>query len=295
MITIIIPAYNAQQGLQQCLDSLYAQTCTDWEAIIVDDGSTDQTAKICNTNAAKDSRIRVIHQPNGGVSRARNRALDEARGEWVCFVDSDDHISPNYLQTAQQSEADLVILSAHYCDPSGSIFRTVELPPCQATTPEAAKQLLKTHLHNDLMRLVCSKLIRRSVIGDTRFRTDLPIGEDTLFFLDIYSRCKHITALHGHYYYWQAPAQFSRKYARPAATCAQYLDTIIQGYERLAIPSPDFEHTMFNIFYRLCDRHQSLRPWFRAPIVRRLWPRVRSRYKWNRRLSYVLRSIGFRL
>lgn len=88
--SIIIPVYNVAPYLRECLDSVLAQTFTDWEAICVDDGSTDGSGAILDEYAAKDSRFRVFHQPNAGVSAARNRGLDEAKGEWICFLDADD-------------------------------------------------------------------------------------------------------------------------------------------------------------------------------------------------------------
>ena len=88
--SIIIPVYNVAPYLRECLDSVVAQTFADWEAICVDDGSTDGSGAILDEYAAKDNRFRVIHQANAGVSAARNAALDVARGEWICFIDADD-------------------------------------------------------------------------------------------------------------------------------------------------------------------------------------------------------------
>lgn len=88
--SIIIPVYNVAPYLRECLDSVLAQTFTDWEAICVDDGSTDGSGEILDGYAAKDTRFRVIHQANAGVSAARNKALDNAQGEWIGFLDADD-------------------------------------------------------------------------------------------------------------------------------------------------------------------------------------------------------------
>ena len=88
--SIVIPVYNVAPYLRECLDSVLAQTYTDWEAICVDDGSTDGSGAILDEYAAKDNRFRVIHRKNAGVGAARNAALDAARGEWVCFLDADD-------------------------------------------------------------------------------------------------------------------------------------------------------------------------------------------------------------
>ena len=96
--SIIIPVYNVAPYLRECLGSVLSQTYTDWEAICVDDGSTDGSGAILDEYAAKDKRIRVIHQKNAGVSAARNAALDVMQGEWIWFVDADDVISPEALE-----------------------------------------------------------------------------------------------------------------------------------------------------------------------------------------------------
>lgn len=98
-ISIIIPIYNTGEPLRQCLDSILSQTFTDYECILVDDGSTDDSGIIADEYAAKNERFQIIHKKNGGVSSARNMGLRCAKGEWVVFVDSDDYILPNHLAT----------------------------------------------------------------------------------------------------------------------------------------------------------------------------------------------------
>lgn len=97
MISIIVPVYNAEQYLTECIDSLLSQTYKDIEVILVNDGSTDGSGKICEQFVKKDKRIRFISQENSGVSVARNSALDIAQGEYLCFVDSDDTVAPDYI------------------------------------------------------------------------------------------------------------------------------------------------------------------------------------------------------
>ncbi|MGO4709805.1 glycosyltransferase family 2 protein [Chryseobacterium sp. 2TAF14] len=99
LITIIIPVYNVEQYLEKCLDSVITQDYPDLEIILVDDGSPDQCGEICDSYAKKDSRIKVIHKKNGGLSDARNVAIDVASGEYITFVDSDDYVSDDYVST----------------------------------------------------------------------------------------------------------------------------------------------------------------------------------------------------
>ncbi len=97
-ISVIVPVYNVEKYLARCIDSLLAQSFTDYELILVDDGATDSSGKICDDYAEKDPRIRVIHKENGGLSDARNKGTQEASGEYIIFIDSDDFIEENALE-----------------------------------------------------------------------------------------------------------------------------------------------------------------------------------------------------
>ncbi len=110
MISVVVPVYNVVSYLDECVASIVAQTYTVWECILVDDGSKDGSGELCDVWAKKDERIRVIHQENGGVSKARNRGIEEAKGEYVVFVDSDDKIGAEHLACmANAPLADLVV------------------------------------------------------------------------------------------------------------------------------------------------------------------------------------------
>lgn len=111
MISIIIPVYNASAFLDQCIDSIASQSYQDWECILVDDGSTDNSGTICDKWTEKDSRIKVIHQQNAGVSAARNKGLNVCSGEYICFVDSDDWLEEGYLSLMinHTNDADLIV------------------------------------------------------------------------------------------------------------------------------------------------------------------------------------------
>lgn len=97
-ISVIVPVYKAEEYLRSCVDSILSQTFSDFEVFLVDDGSTDGSGAICDDYAAREERVTVIHQPNQGQAAARNHALAQAKGEWICFVDSDDLIHPQMLE-----------------------------------------------------------------------------------------------------------------------------------------------------------------------------------------------------
>lgn len=114
-ISVIVPVYNTEKYLHRCIDSILAQTFTDFELLLIDDGSKDNSGTICDEYAAKDSRVRVFHKENGGVSSARNMGLDNASGEWITFVDSDDWVHEDFIkkriELALVDDADIA-----YCD-----------------------------------------------------------------------------------------------------------------------------------------------------------------------------------
>ena len=115
MISIIVPVYNTEKYLDRCIQSILAQTYTDFELLLINDGSTDSSGAICDKYAAQDHRVRVFHKENGGASSARNMGLDNVQGEWIAFVDSDDWIDPEmYAEMYALAERESV--DAVYCD-----------------------------------------------------------------------------------------------------------------------------------------------------------------------------------
>ena len=98
MISVIVPAYNVKKYVEKCVDSIINQTFSDYELILVDDGSTDGTSELCDELAKKSDKIRVFHKENGGLSDARNLGMDKAKGEYITFIDSDDYVAPTYLE-----------------------------------------------------------------------------------------------------------------------------------------------------------------------------------------------------
>lgn len=119
-VGVIVPVYNVERHLRRCIESILAQTFYQFELILVDDGSTDASGKICDEYEEKDRRIRVIHKKNGGVSSARNRGIEESVNEYLAFVDSDDFIDRKYLeilfQSMEKNQADLIICNSTQID-----------------------------------------------------------------------------------------------------------------------------------------------------------------------------------
>ena len=130
-VSIIVPVFNLQDYLGRCLDSILAQTMNETEILIIDDGSTDDSGKIADQYAEKDSRITVIHKRNGGLSEARNTGVDAASADYIMFVDSDDWVDPLFCempyQAAIRNDADLVYFMHNCIDQKGKVKKSSRL------------------------------------------------------------------------------------------------------------------------------------------------------------------------
>ena len=178
--SIIIPVYNVAPYLRECLDSVLAQTFTDWEAICVDDGSTDGSGAILDEYAAKDSRFRVTHQANAGVSAARNAALDVADGEWVMFLDADDVWSVHCLGTIEQVAAkcnDAELIRFKQVNFTDGIRFDPKKGPAAIEIIDISQEIKMTDFFNTLFG---GYAYRRNIINSRRF-PPYKRGEDRVF------------------------------------------------------------------------------------------------------------------
>ena len=169
--SVIVPVYKAEAYLHRCVDSLLAQTFTNYEVILVDDGSPDRSGEICDEYARKDDRVKVIHQPNGGVSMARQKGLDNARGEYVIHADPDDWVEPDMLEQlyakAKEEDADMVICDyyTHYSEK----MNYVQQKPSALDHTTVLCELFQ-QLHGSC----CNKLVRR--VCYNKFQIKFPVG-----------------------------------------------------------------------------------------------------------------------
>lgn len=115
-ISVIIPVYNTESTLHKCVDSILNQSYEDWELLLIDDGSKDHSAFICDEYAQQDKRIKVFHKENGGVSSARNIGIDNAEGKWITFIDSDDWVERNYLSNLYQNDENDIVASYYVAE-----------------------------------------------------------------------------------------------------------------------------------------------------------------------------------
>lgn len=202
-VSIIMPVYNAQSSVVRMVDSILAQTFTDWELIAVDDGSTDRSGDILDEYAVKDSRIEVIHKSNGGVASARQVGIDNATGTYTIHADSDDWIEPDMLhgmvETAERDDADIVI-SDFFIENGNKTTVSIQKP--QNLDPY---NILKGLYGRQLFGSLWHKLIRRSIYSnkDVRFIEGINYCEDLLILTKMLLWCKpKISYLPKAYYHY---------------------------------------------------------------------------------------------
>lgn len=202
LISIIVPVYKAEKTLIRCVEGIFAQSYTEWELLLVDDGSPDSSRQLCEELASHDSRVRVFHKLNGGVSSARNWGLDNAKGDYVSFLDSDDWVTPDYLEVLISQPKDLTFCNTTlYNEEGGEIGRRDAIPKGVYMGKEISN-LLKGHLYINCFRVPWGKLFRTSIIKENGIRFDekMKLGEDTLFVQNFLCHCDSI-AIHNRYCY----------------------------------------------------------------------------------------------
>ncbi len=190
-ISIIVPVYKVEQYLRRCLDSIVAQTFTDWECILIDDGSPDNSGKICDEYAEKEERFIVIHQENQGVSVARNKGLDEAKGEWIGFVDSDDWIEKNYMDTlfSNAQKKCLIIGGIRHTDKKTINKLVNETVSSDYFITQLFSQGKYGYIGYIFPKLYDSYIINREHI---RFHNEIYYNEDRLFVLQYTLHCDEV-------------------------------------------------------------------------------------------------------
>ena len=207
MISIIVPVYNVELYLEECIDSIIRQSYQDIEIILVDDGSTDQSGVICDKYAAQDVRVKVFHKINGGLSSARNYGIDKATGAYLLFIDSDDFIKEDYCERFIESIGNthsIGFVSSNLISYKNSddlmstkgIIRNKEM-----SYSDFFKSALRARTSNS----VCGKLFNRDFISQTRFRNGRN-NEDTLFLFDLYE--------HNRDNYWVIEVSYQGYYYR---------------------------------------------------------------------------------
>ena len=194
-ISVIVPVYNTSQFLPHCIDSILSQNFSDFELLLIDDGSTDGSGQICDAYAEKDNRIRVFHKKNGGVSSARNLGLCNAKGEWVTFVDSDDFVLNDYFSICFEEGIGMYVQNWKFVD--GTIKDSYEPSVIDKST---YCQFLKDVIHTDTFRTVCCFFLKEKIMYFEKSK-GFPAGFFRCWLLVIWTRLS-ISVIRCHLNLW---------------------------------------------------------------------------------------------
>lgn len=221
LISVIVPVYNGEDYLKDCIKSIENQTYTNVEIMIINDGSVDNTERVCHELQAQNTNIRLFYLGDEGVSAARNLGLKEAQGEYIAFVDADDRILPDMLETLY------LLLIESNCDIAGcSFLKWNQVAEWQAITEEwsseSEERFVECYDHQRYLQKQIlegntrcwSKLYRRSALGNQTFRTNYSIGEDMLFLVDLMPKVNQIveTSYRAYGYYQNQNGAMRRKF-----------------------------------------------------------------------------------
>lgn len=236
LVSVIIPVYNVKEYLAACLESVLAQSYTELEIILIDDGSTDGSGDICRQYAQKDGRVVVVHRENGGQSAARNMGLDIAKGQWIAFVDSDDLVHPDLIQALLHSVTDCDMAMCRRLDftdtpPEGTVSgQTVVL---------GYEEILEKMFGDNQYIVVWGKIYRKSLFETFRFREGI-IYEDEDALPVLIHAAKRVACLDAWLYYYRIrpgstmTGSFSRKRLDVIEVCQRRIDLFGQwGLKKL--------------------------------------------------------------
>ena len=256
-ISVIVPVYNVEQYLERCVDSIINQTYTNLEIILVNDGSTDNSGKLCDELAKKDKRIRVIHKENGGLSDARNRGIDEAESDLVGFIDSDDYIDRDMyeilLKNLNNTDADLSMCALY------DVYNNT--PEAQVTNKEIwelrSEQAIKMVMEAKILSVTAvNKLYKKSLFSDLKFEVG-KIAEDAFIMIKLLDKCEKIVATNEKKYYYVhrensiTTQKFSTKFLNVIEAYEQNSNIILEKYPKLK----DVAQTRMNwAYFYVLDR-----------------------------------------
>ena len=272
-VSIIIPIYNGKDYIKSCLDSILAQKYDDWECIIIDDGSTDGSNIIIDKyvdELGQKEHFHILHQTNSGVSAARNAGLDMAQGEWICFVDIDDGLSEDFLNSRDfETDAELIVKNIRYKNRN----RQYHHLNAGIYSGDSLIILLSTSLFHSHFLCPWTKFFRRSIIKEhgIAFNPKYKFGEDTLFVL---SYLKHITSLYvspkGEYLYLVTAYN---KYKFSVTKAIEYMHDFSEVFFSLGLSCPEMAKRVLIWHSGFCSDFKGINKlrWYSDPSVNKLY------------------------
>ena len=214
--SVLIPVYNAEEYLRECIDSVLGQKIEDFEVILVDDGSGDASGEICDEYASRDSRIRVLHQKNQGPMMARICAFKESQGEFIIYMDSDDCWREDLLkrlnEVIQQYDCDIVSFKWKYMDASGRFLEKGFVRDSHEAVEYSMEQLVTKFLSEETENSLCKRAVRKKCIDDGQMSLlsqikDIYLGEDMIQSFVMIKDCKNMVYLDESFYFYRMNSQ----------------------------------------------------------------------------------------
>ncbi len=256
MISVIVPVYNVEKYLDRCVKSILSQSFSDFELLLVDDGSPDRCGEMCDEYAKGDSRIKAFHKRNGGLSDARNFGIEKALGEYLMFVDSDDYIHEQMLETLHrlitENDADLAVCSAMDVFEGKEVTQVREIREFTLNKTESYKYMLR----GDGLPSACNKLYKRQTVGEVRF----PVGklyEDGFFTPQILKRVEKtaVTSRPMYYYFRRADSITTKPFRKGDLDVIEAYDICVRQVRELcpeALPFAEFRYR--NAYFNVLDK-----------------------------------------
>ena len=286
-ISIIIPVYNAEKTLNKCIDSIFLQSFSNWELLLINDGSKDKSGDICEEYAKKDSRIKVFHKENGGVSSARNLGLDNAKGKWITFVDVDDWIIGDFLQIDYFPYKEDLILYPYYIEAKSirTFFPIVHDKRISLKEKELGFWLSE-NLHKGILRTVWSKLFKASLLQNLRFDNNIRLGEDNLFLIEYLNRISSCRFVDTPFYVYTGV----NKYQLRVDDAIYIMSRLFSAYKRLNVKAGVFERETFCAYKSFCQQNIYLNPasWFLDKSVQHVYREIKGNLGFNYRFRYMI-------
>lgn len=255
LVSVIIPVYNVEKYLRECVDSVIGQTYKNLEIILVDDGSTDSSGKICDEYVDKDERVTVIHKKNEGPSKTRNAGLNNASGEYIYFLDSDDYIVDNAIEnlvmTADSNQADLVFFDALSFSDDGTEVNQGYTVKGTYEPSNGYEMLAKLHKNKDYHCVIYLLLISHKLITENRisFLESAYCSEDMLFTYQIYCSAQKVVQCKKTLYYRRyrtGSIVTSKKSERHFRSCRDVYEAV-RSYSETIGKTGDFMATEYTI------------------------------------------------
>ena len=300
LISVIVPVYNAEKTLRQCVDSILCQDYRDFELLLVDDGSKDSSPAICDEYASKDNRVKAFHKENAGVSAARNKGLENASGEWITFIDSDDYISADYFHSVEFCNQQLLI-TGFRDEIGGTVYENVKLLSAIYNSAEDVANFICKQISSTMvLRGPWGKFYRREIIRNQVFNTDMKLGEDTCFVFDYLAKIRTLEVnAYSYYVIRRGTVPDAIKYKSSVDYAIRSLKYVWESFKRM-----DAEHHLghrcfmtFIGYYKLMCKHewqQDRAKWYDNLDVKALyeyvWPALSFKQKFRLFIARLIKK-----